>query len=109
MLESPPTRGNRREILFRSANLKSTDERRDQELRLHRVIAGIQVLCVLLSSSGSHAITGSRTDVQSETIELMVEGREKVIGYVRDIKAKYKEDTPEYGEAKKKYRDALGK
>ena len=48
-------------------------------------------------------------DVVSETTRQIVEGRELVRGYVTDVKEKYKSTTPEYAEARKKYRVALSK
>ncbi len=48
-------------------------------------------------------------DVVGETTRQIVEGRELVRGYVTDVKEKYKPATPEYAEAKKKYRVALSK
>jgi hypothetical protein len=46
-------------------------------------------------------------DVAGETTRQIVEGRELVRGYVTDIKGKYKSTTPEYAEARKKYRAAV--
>jgi len=48
-------------------------------------------------------------DVVGDTTRQIVEGRELVKGYVADIKEKYKPATPEYVEAKKRYRAALSK
>lgn len=48
-------------------------------------------------------------DVVAETTKQIVEGRELVKGYGADIKEKYKPTTPEYREARKRYRVALSK
>jgi hypothetical protein len=48
-------------------------------------------------------------DVVGETTRQIVEGRELVKGYAADIKEKYKPSTPEYVEARKRYRVAVSK
>src|SRR6266498_1132613 len=48
-------------------------------------------------------------DVVGETTRQIVEGRELVKGYAADVKEKYQPTTPEYREARKRYRVALSK
>lgn len=77
-------------------------------MRILRILAIVQIACLLMASTSS-AVYAKPVDVLGETIQIMVGGKEKTIGYVKDIKAKYKEDAPEYIAARDKYRDALDK
>lgn len=78
---------------------------------VHRVIQYATLVMFLLVIPQDNLVY-SRTmpqDVVGETTRQIVEGRELVKGYATDIKEKFKPTTPEYVEARKRYRVALSK
>lgn len=80
--------------------------------RHHRFSLGWLICGLLTGSLLSPSLALAYTTPQDATVAAIrdiVDGREKVHGYVLDVKSKYKITDPEYIEARKKYREALGK
>ena len=71
------------------------------------LVAILPLSLITVSFEDTKALTPQ--DVVGETTRQIVEGRELVRGYATDVKGKYKPTTPEYAEAKRKYRLAMSK
>jgi hypothetical protein len=72
-------------------------------------LACLALLLIFSSLSKADNPRALPQDVVAETTRQIVEGRELVKGYVADIKEKYKPTSPEYREARKRYRLAVSK